>query len=296
MLAEEGESIPNLIAVPVRPRPAQRKVLEYRAGPWASVRCPAAARPSPSACLPNTWSRRLTSEGKLDDREVLVVTFTNSAVENFRSRIADFLRQNSLLPGVGYRVRTLHGLAHDIVRERPGLVGLSEDFDIVDERTASDIKRDAVLAYLRSHPDVFSPFIQPDFLQNFRRIERYVQDDADRDCQCRHPHSQGKRHRTTSVRNRVCDASRAPGLCSNLACRSMPITSAASTFAALSTLTISSCFALRALDAAPDYLARLQQRWPFILEDEAQDSSLLQEKMLRTLTARTRQLGTCGRP
>ena len=41
--------------------------------------------------------------------------------------------------------------------------------------------------------------------------------------------------------------------------------------------------ALEALHAAPDYLARLRQRWPFVLEDEAQDSSKLQEEILQTL-------------
>ena len=122
---------------------------------------------------------RLAQSGRLDEREVLVVTFTNSAVENFRNRIGNFLREEQgLLPGVGYRVRTLHGLAHDIVRERPGLVGLSESFDIIDERTANEIKRDAVHAYIQTNPDFLSAFIQPDYLQNFRRIERYVLDDA----------------------------------------------------------------------------------------------------------------------
>jgi DNA helicase-2/ATP-dependent DNA helicase PcrA len=41
--------------------------------------------------------------------------------------------------------------------------------------------------------------------------------------------------------------------------------------------------ALEALRLDPDYLARLQHRWPFILEDEAQDSSRLQEMILRRL-------------
>jgi len=41
--------------------------------------------------------------------------------------------------------------------------------------------------------------------------------------------------------------------------------------------------ALRALQQDPEYLERLRQRWPFILEDEAQDSSRLQEEILRTL-------------
>ncbi|HZW04841.1 MAG TPA: ATP-dependent helicase, partial [Anaerolineaceae bacterium] len=41
--------------------------------------------------------------------------------------------------------------------------------------------------------------------------------------------------------------------------------------------------ALQALQSDPAFLQRLQQRWPFILEDEAQDSTRLQEEVLRTL-------------
>ena len=41
--------------------------------------------------------------------------------------------------------------------------------------------------------------------------------------------------------------------------------------------------ALQALQLDPEFLQRLQVRWPFILEDEAQDSSRLQEEILRLL-------------
>jgi DNA helicase-2/ATP-dependent DNA helicase PcrA len=41
--------------------------------------------------------------------------------------------------------------------------------------------------------------------------------------------------------------------------------------------------AIKALRADPAFLQRLAHRWPYILEDEAQDSSLLQEKILRLL-------------
>jgi len=41
--------------------------------------------------------------------------------------------------------------------------------------------------------------------------------------------------------------------------------------------------ALRALQLDPEFLERLRYHWPFILEDEAQDSSRLQEEILRLL-------------
>ncbi|MEJ5200294.1 MAG: ATP-dependent helicase, partial [Anaerolineae bacterium] len=44
--------------------------------------------------------------------------------------------------------------------------------------------------------------------------------------------------------------------------------------------------ALRALELDGEYLKRLRYRWPFILEDEAQDSSRLQERILRLLAGR----------
>jgi DNA helicase-2/ATP-dependent DNA helicase PcrA len=42
--------------------------------------------------------------------------------------------------------------------------------------------------------------------------------------------------------------------------------------------------AYQAIDLDPDFLHRLQHKWPYILEDEAQDSSLLQQQILETLT------------
>ena len=41
--------------------------------------------------------------------------------------------------------------------------------------------------------------------------------------------------------------------------------------------------AYRVLRNNPEYLERLRRRWPYILEDEAQDSSLIQEKLLGLL-------------
>ena len=229
---------------------------------------------------------RLMTEGRLDDREVLVVTFTNSAVANFRARIGNFLRQEQgLLPGVGYRVRTLHGLAHDIVRERPGLVGLSEDFDIVDERTATDIKREAVIGYLRNHPDIFGPYIKPEFLQNPRRIESALLSDAIDIANAvirvakelpAEPH--------TLMRALERQSGTWPLLEFGLHIyadyqRSLLVRGAVD----FDDLIL---FALQALHADEGYLNRLQDRWPYVLEDEAQDSSLAQERMLRLLTSR----------
>ncbi|MEZ4834001.1 MAG: UvrD-helicase domain-containing protein [Caldilineaceae bacterium] len=147
-------------------RPAQQKILEYDGGRMGISAVPGSGKTFTLSLLAARLVEKLAAESAAEDREVLVVTFTNSAAENFRTRINAFIQARGLLPGVGYRVRTLHGLAHDIVRERPALVGLSEEFGIVDERTAREIVETAVSNYLSSHPDLFGAFLQRDYLEN----------------------------------------------------------------------------------------------------------------------------------
>ena len=131
------------------PRPKQREVLAYTHGTMGVSAVPGSGKTHTLSLL----AAQIIASGALeDDQEVLVVTLVNSAVDNFASRVGAFVEGFGLLPNLGYRVRTLHGLAHDIVRERPELVGLSEDFQIVDERAADQIREDAALAWLRSHP------------------------------------------------------------------------------------------------------------------------------------------------
>jgi len=53
---------------------------------------------------------------------------------------------------------------------------------------------------------------------------------------------------------------------------------------------------LNVLDTDPQYLQRLQHRWPFILEDEAQDSSRIQEAILELITSQNGNWVRVGDP
>src|SRR5512144_2586139 len=103
-------------------RPTQRAILEdYNGGRMGISAVPGSGKTYTLSML----AADLILKGDLDvNQEVLVVTLSNSAVDNFSQRIVGFLQEAKMIPWLGYRVRTLHGLAHDIVRERPGLVNL----------------------------------------------------------------------------------------------------------------------------------------------------------------------------
>ena len=113
--------------------PSKPKSSPTPAARWACRPCPAAARRRRSPRWPPGSSPRAALA---DDQEVLIVTLVNSAVDNFARRVDEFVSERGLLPHVGYRVRTLHGLAHDIVRERPEPGRPGRRLQIVDEREA----------------------------------------------------------------------------------------------------------------------------------------------------------------
>ncbi len=236
---------------------------------------------------------RLMASGLADESEVLVVTYTNSAVANVRERIARLLAGEQagraggmgLLPGAGYRVRTLHGLAHDIVRERPGLVGLSDEFAIIDDRTAARLKREAVINQLRAHPETITAYVEPRRLQSLDRLERTILNDAV-DTATAFLRVAKELRRSPAELQALRDDVRGAfplfdfGLGVYTEYQRALERRGAVDFDDLIVL------ALRALESDRAFLNRLQDRWPYVLEDEAQDSTLLQEQMLRKLTRR----------
>ena len=228
-----------------------------------------------------------------EDQEILIVTLVNSAVNNFAAKISHFLSEFGLIPGLGYRVRTLHGLAYDIVREQPHLAGLDNQFSIADERASSDILTLSSTNWMRLNSDILTNFSPEGMLptdnknpwgQLIRAIaSSYIK--LAKDYQL-----------TPSIIQERIDNTEAN---SDLLIMGNQIYSeyqrslqdrAAVDFDDLIRL------AYQILLENPDHLKRLQFRWPVILEDEAQDSSSIQEKMLSLLTAGNRNWVRVGDP
>src|SRR3990172_3752744 len=265
------------------PRAAQQKILEYV---QAGGRMGVSAVPGSGKTVTLSYlAAQLVKEKIRDDQEVLIVTFANSAVDNFSRRIREFLQhEEGLLPEVGYRMRTLHGLAHDILRDRPALLGLPEDFDIVDERVSGQILADIVANWLRANP-AFEFFVDPQIEQNRRAwLERerwpdlvvqivtaFIRRAKDLQMTPAAVHERMPSFEGDWLLSKMCldiytDYQRALAIRGGV------------DFDDLTRL------ALEALQIDADLLARLQRKWPYILEDEAQDSSMLQERILRLLT------------
>src|SRR4030095_10498568 len=143
------------MTLPFIPRPSQEQILRYTGGRLGIAAVPGAGKTQILSAL----AAQIIHSGALgDDQEVLIVTLVNSAVDNFEARIKRFF-DNPLQALYKYRVRTLHGLAHDIVREKPVSVGLDQRFAIIDEREAGFIPRESVNAWLA--PPSLDDYLDP---------------------------------------------------------------------------------------------------------------------------------------
>jgi DNA helicase-2/ATP-dependent DNA helicase PcrA len=120
-------------------RPGQSEVAEYKGGLLAVPAVPGAGKTTVLSWL----AARIISEGLPRGSKVLVVTVMNSAVANFTRKIGDWLEKRNLPRGVGFEVRTLHSLALQIIRQRPDAALLRDDFAILDggyrERLVEDV-------------------------------------------------------------------------------------------------------------------------------------------------------------
>jgi DNA helicase-2/ATP-dependent DNA helicase PcrA len=272
-----------------RPRPSQQQVLAYTGGKMGISAVPGSGKTHTLAVL----AAQLVAEGIGDEQEVLVVTLVNSAVDNFKQRINQLITRRGLLAGFGYRVRTLHGLAHDIVRERPGLVGLSEDFGIIDEREADAVREEAVETWLRGHPDAADPYLAYDLEGNRAEwVKRTRWPALARDVAAAFvKHAKDLQLTPEVLLERL--RSRDEQLPDPVGLAALPLARLGAEVYADYQRSLAYRgavdfddlirLALEALRRDADYLARLQARWPYVLEDEAQDSSKLQEEILRLL-------------
>jgi DNA helicase II / ATP-dependent DNA helicase PcrA len=267
-----------------RPRKSQERVIGYSSG-WMGV---AAVPGSGKTQTLSALAAKLITEGYIrDDQEVLIVTLVNSAVENFSSRVSGILVNSGLLPGMGYRVRTLHGLAHDIVRERPDLAGLSNHFEIIDEKEADRILISAAQSWLHANSGFLQDFTDPEVdLSRSRQARNGWQDLAVTIAKNYIRQSKDMQFMPEIIQDHL------NGLTSHQPLLSMGYEIFKDYQRALhyrSAVDFDDLIrlALQVLESDPGdegYLTRLRFRWPFILEDEAQDSSNNQQKILRLLS------------
>lgn len=104
---------------------------------------------------------KLLEEGKNDNKKILILTYMNSAANNFKGRIKKLLEENGIEEVNSYEVMTIHSLAIKIIRENPESIMLSEDFSIADDLQKSIILTDCINRFkLNGGEKLFRSFLK----------------------------------------------------------------------------------------------------------------------------------------
>jgi DNA helicase-2/ATP-dependent DNA helicase PcrA len=280
-----------------RLRETQAAILAYTGGRMAVSAVPGSGK----TFILSRLAAQLIADGRVDvpaGQQVLVVTYLNASVDTFRVRIAAWLEELGLPPGQGYDVRTLHSLAREILLAAPSLAGIVDPFPVFDQaRTGLTVAR-AVDGWIRDHPREWEAFLPADAAESVRLRARWrsMTEEMAKDFIRL---AKNGRIPPGAILDRLRAAAKewaeahwdpqAPGpgpfypLLIMLASIYRRYQNAVMDQGAMDFDDLV-WGAVDLVSRNPDLLAQLRRRWPFALEDEAQDSVPLQEALLENLT------------
>jgi len=275
-------------------RSSQELILSYQNGKMGISAVPGSGK---------TWTlsylaARLIQSGAIKpDQEILIVTLVNAAVDNFSTRISSQLQAENLMPGYGYRIRTLHGLANDIVHERPDLAGLDNQFQIIDDVESRRIKQDASMDWLAAHRDFFEPYLMVEDHQKKKVFENKYNLPLMIETIATAFISLAKDQQLTPDAIRLMGSKlQIPLPLVEMGTEIYQSYQEALNYRGGVDFDDLIRLALKCLRSDPSLVKLLRKRWPFILEDEAQDSSHLQQEILSLLAGENGNLVRVGDP
>ncbi|MBD2339828.1 ATP-dependent helicase [Calothrix sp. FACHB-156] len=140
-------------------RPGQQQMADWNSGPLAVSAVPGAGKSTGMAAaaaiaIARQYERAAVSR-PASRRQLVVVTFTRSAAANIKAKIREYLRILSL-PQTGFVVYTLHGLALNIASRHPELSGLQlENVTLITPNQSHRFIRTAVEQWIANNPNLY---------------------------------------------------------------------------------------------------------------------------------------------
>ena len=193
-------------------------------------------------------------ESGVNPQNIFVVTYMDSAARNFRERIKNI----SELPNIS----TIHGLALRLIRENANYtkLGLNENFEITDDKQKEGIIR-FLMQERKIDPDKYEAYAKS---ISTLKLEGTIEPERSKYKNINEFFDFYKDYRRYMADNNLIDYDDML------------------------------CLALELLEKNPDVLSYYQDIFRYIIEDEAQDSTKLQQRLLSLLSAKYKNLVRCG--
>ena len=249
----------------ITPRADQQPVLEYKSGKMAISAVPGAGKTTILLAL----ILKLLERG-INPENIFVLTYMESAARNFRERIKNVREDSAQLPNIS----TIHGLALRILKENENFerLGLPSDFEICDDSQRTRIVKEIAtkLKLKKTETDDFDRAVsvfkigEGKFMSSSGTPDKGEKVNGAADLKL-------KKFKTFFEEYQMALS--------------------ASNLIDYDDMLISS---VRLLEENPDILAHYQDICHFIIEDEAQDSSAIQQKLINLLSGKSKNLIRCG--
>jgi len=282
-------------------RPEQIDVLKYRGGRMAISAVPGSGKTFTLSLLAAELlaNQRIQIE---NGQNILIVTYLNSSVDNFRSRIRQKLDDLGI-PPVGFDVRTLHSLALEIVRlEYGGAIEVDDLPTVIEENQVAKFFERAVDGWIESNTDLWQKFL----IDDSPRFRIRWRETTERMAKAFVKTAKNQRLSPEAIWQKITSSTiysqghsdfelppiEQESLHSIDGKLLLMLTGIYQRYQLILDNLASYDFddliwqAVNLLEGRFDLNQELRGRWPFILEDEAQDSLPLQELLLDSLTGK----------
>ena len=275
-----------------KPRPGQKEVLEYRGGQLAVPAVPGAGKTTVLAHL----AAELIADVLDNDQKILIVTYMNSAVANFRKRIGDFLAQKGLPRSRGYSVKTLHSLALGIIKDKPEARLINQDFELIESGKRYRWIKDLCRKWAGENSGLLKNFfnLEKNNYQFDKYLKKWEEEDFPAFVASMISYFKLKLLEGEELKNMI--------KYSNLKSVNI-LTPAAEIFAEYEFRMAQEGLldfddlvqqSLKMLKEDPEFTKRIASQYAYIFEDEAQDSNQAQEEMLYLLAGENNNLVRVG--
>ncbi|MGB6295339.1 MAG: ATP-dependent helicase [Rivularia sp. (in: cyanobacteria)] len=145
-------------------RIGQQPMADWKGGPLAVSAVPGAGKSTGMAAAAAIAIARQYENSNLRPtirRQLVVVTFTRSAAANIKAKIRKYLRDGLSLPQTGFVVYTLHGLALNIASRHPELSGLELDYvTLITPNQSHRFIRTAVEKWIANNPRLYAQLME----------------------------------------------------------------------------------------------------------------------------------------
>ncbi len=139
-------------------RTGQQQMADWQGGALAVSAVPGAGKSTGMAAATALAIARYQLHTR---RAIVVVTFTRSAAANIKAKIRRYLREELSLPLGGFVVNTLHGLALNIATRYPNLSGLQlESSTLITPNQSHRLIRTCVEQWITIHPRLYSRLLE----------------------------------------------------------------------------------------------------------------------------------------